>query len=113
MELQLQPAALGTLTVTMRLSGAGIKVSVVASQRETATRLSEDRTELTQIIRRAGYDAAEITVEAAAGTGGGTGDQSSPQGGGSRPGEREQPNPQPREPAGGVPESRSRRTIHV
>lgn len=73
-EIQLQPATLGTLTVTMRLSSAGLKVSVSASVRETATRLSDDRSELMQLIRRAGYESADVTVEAAGAWQGGAGD---------------------------------------
>ncbi|WP_226577967.1 flagellar hook-length control protein FliK [Acuticoccus sediminis] len=107
-EIQLQPAALGSLTVTMRLTAGALKVSVVASHRETATRLNEDRGELTQLIRRAGYDASEITVEAAASTQSGWGDDNPSPGGGDR---REFEERRQRRPA--VTESRGRRAIHV
>ena len=70
-ELQLHPAALGTLSVTMRLSSLGLKVSVVASVRETAERLADDKAELADLVRRIGYDGAEVTIEAATGTGSG------------------------------------------
>ncbi|WP_420391342.1 flagellar hook-length control protein FliK [Acuticoccus sp.] len=70
-ELQLQPATLGTLSVTMRLSPTGLKVSVVATTREAAARLGEDRAELVELVRRAGYEAAEITVSEAGLAGGG------------------------------------------
>lgn len=73
-ELQLHPAALGTLTVTMRLSSAGLKVSVMASVRETAERLSEDRDELAALVRRAGYDDAEISIDASSARSAGDGD---------------------------------------
>jgi chemotaxis protein MotD len=64
-EIQLHPASLGSLTVTMRLSPAGLKVSVTASVRETAHRLETDKAELTDLIRRAGYDAAEVSIDMA------------------------------------------------
>jgi flagellar hook-length control protein FliK len=67
-EIQLHPASLGALTVTMRLSSAGLKVNVTASVRETAQRLDTDKAELNELIRRAGYDAAEISIEAASAT---------------------------------------------
>lgn len=62
-ELQLQPASLGTVTVTLRLSGTGLRVSVAASVRETAQRLAEDRGELAELVRRAGYGDAEVSVD--------------------------------------------------
>lgn len=105
-ELQLQPAALGTLTVTMRLSSSGLKVNVSASLRETATRLSEDRAELTQLIRRAGYEASEITVEAASPSQGFSGGEDSPSRD-ERPDRGERRERQPEPPL------RGRRTIHV
>lgn len=66
-ELQLQPAALGTVTVTMRLSSLGLKVTVAASTRETATRLNEDHAELADLIRKIGYEDADVIVVEAAG----------------------------------------------
>ncbi len=107
-ELQLQPATLGSLTVTMRLSPGGLKVNVMTTVRETATRLSEDRAELTQLIRRAGYDASEITVEAAsAPQGGGAGEDNAPS-----QGERRDPQEQ-RQPRERLSEGRGRRALHV
>ncbi|MBJ3778695.1 flagellar hook-length control protein FliK [Acuticoccus mangrovi] len=64
-ELQLQPASLGTLTVTMRLSPVGLRVTLSANSRETAQRLTEERSELTEAIRRAGYAGVEVSVEEA------------------------------------------------
>ncbi|ORE95781.1 hypothetical protein ATO13_02945 [Stappia sp. 22II-S9-Z10] len=114
-EIQLQPAALGSLTVTMRLSGSGLKVSVVASVKETAARLSEDRSELTQLIRRAGYEASEITVEAAsAPSGGGEGEgDASAGGGGRRGGFFYTPDDEPAPPRGTVTETRTSRSVNV
>lgn len=106
-ELQLQPATLGTLTVTMRLSASGLKVNVSASLRETATRLSEDRAELTQLIRKAGYEASEITVEAATGAQSFAGGDEAP----SREGRQEERGERRERQPG--PELRGRRTIHV
>jgi chemotaxis protein MotD len=68
-EIQLHPAALGTITVSMRLSAAGLKVSMTASVRETAQMLQEQRSELVDLIRRAGYGSSDVTVEQAAAVG--------------------------------------------
>ena len=107
-ELHLQPATLGSLTVTMRLSAGGLKVNVVTSVRETAARLGDDRAELTQLIRRAGYEATEITVEpASAPQGGGSGEDNAPSGGERRDPEERRATRRP------VDETRTRRTIHV
>lgn len=65
LEIQLHPATLGTVSVAMRLSPLGMKVSVSTSLKETAERLQEDRGELVDLFRRAGYDRADVTVEAA------------------------------------------------
>lgn len=61
-ELQLQPASLGALAVTMRLSGSGLRILVSATNRETADMLREDRDALASLIEGAGYDASEIIV---------------------------------------------------
>lgn len=61
-ELSLQPASLGTLAITMRLTGTGLRVTVAATSRETAELLREDREALSGLIEGAGYDASEIIV---------------------------------------------------
>ena len=61
-ELSLQPASLGNLVVTMRLSGSGLRISVSTSTRETADILREDRKALKSLIEDAGYEADEILV---------------------------------------------------
>lgn len=66
LELQLQPAALGALTVTMRLFPSGLKVTMSATSRETAQMLQENRAELSELIRRVGYGGADVSVEHAA-----------------------------------------------
>ncbi|WP_108662702.1 flagellar hook-length control protein FliK [Acuticoccus kandeliae] len=62
-EIQLQPASMGTLSVTFRLTPFGMKVTVAANVRETAQRLQDDRAELTDMIRRAGYENVEVSIE--------------------------------------------------
>lgn len=61
-ELALQPASLGALSITLRLTGAGLRVTVSASSRETAELLREDREALAALIEGAGYDASEVIV---------------------------------------------------
>ena len=61
-ELSLQPASLGNLVVTMRLSGSGLRISVSTSTREAADVLREDRKALKSLIEDAGYEADEILV---------------------------------------------------
>jgi chemotaxis protein MotD len=68
LEIQLHPATLGVITITMRLSGSGLKISFAASSRDSAQILQEQRAELTELIRRAGYGSPEVTVELAAST---------------------------------------------
>jgi len=94
-EIQLQPAALGALTVTMRLSPAGLKVTVSASSRETAQLLDENRKELAELIRGVGYDGADVTVEQAAAANADAGG-SGPGAGGNPPSERRRPVDPPR-----------------
>lgn len=63
LEIALQPAALGTLTVTFRLTAAGtMKVAVSASERDTALTLAEEREELAAIIGASGYAVEDVTV---------------------------------------------------
>ncbi|GAB5375587.1 MAG: hypothetical protein AcusKO_20490 [Acuticoccus sp.] len=61
-ELSLQPASLGAVAVTMRLSGSGLRILVSASNRATADLLREDREALASLIEGVGYDAREIIV---------------------------------------------------
>jgi len=61
-ELSLQPASLGALAITMRLTGTGMRVTVSATSRETADLLREDREALATLINGAGYDASEVIV---------------------------------------------------
>jgi hypothetical protein len=67
LEIALQPAALGSLTVTFRLTSTGtLKVAVTATERETAIALEEDTDALAAVVAAAGYTVEEITVRHAA-----------------------------------------------
>lgn len=61
-EISLQPASLGAIAITMRLTGSGLRVTVSATSRETAEQLREDRDALATLVEGAGYDASEIIV---------------------------------------------------
>lgn len=61
-EISLQPASLGALAVTMRITGSGLRVSISASQRETAAALEEDLDKLTALVREAGLDPEAVEV---------------------------------------------------
>lgn len=61
-EISLQPASLGAIAITMRLTGTGLRLTVAATTRETADTLREDRGALAALIADAGYDASEIIV---------------------------------------------------
>ncbi len=61
-EISLQPASLGAIAITMRLTGTGLRVTVSATSRETAEQLREDRDALAALIGSAGYEANEIIV---------------------------------------------------
>ncbi len=62
MEIALQPASLGALAVTMRITGTGLRVSISASQRETALALEEDIEKLTALVREAGFDPEAVDI---------------------------------------------------
>ena len=62
MEISLQPASLGALAVTMRITGTGLRVTIAASQRETAAALEEDIEKLETLVRAAGFDPDAIDV---------------------------------------------------
>ncbi|MCF3932455.1 flagellar hook-length control protein FliK [Acuticoccus sp. M5D2P5] len=68
-EIQLQPASLGTLSVTFRLTPYGLKVTMSANMRDTAQRLQDDRAELVDLIRRAGYGKVDVSIETASAAG--------------------------------------------
>ncbi|MEM9356965.1 MAG: flagellar hook-length control protein FliK [Pseudomonadota bacterium] len=61
-ELSLQPASLGAISVTMRLSGSGLRVSIVATSLETTDLLQEESEKLAALLKSIGYDSDEITV---------------------------------------------------
>ncbi|MEM0908624.1 MAG: flagellar hook-length control protein FliK [Pseudomonadota bacterium] len=61
-EISLQPASLGALAVTLRLTSAGLKVTVSATNRETAELLNEDKDALANLVAQAGYRSDDIEV---------------------------------------------------
>lgn len=77
-EIALQPATLGSLTVTIRLSPSGLKVSVAATERETARTLSEDSAAMADLVKLAGYEVEEIDIAFAPVTAIASGTENSP-----------------------------------
>lgn len=61
-ELMLRPASLGLLTVTMRLTGSGLRVSINASERETTALLQEQEEALKAVLGEAGYEIEGIDL---------------------------------------------------
>lgn len=68
LELALQPASLGTLAVTLRLTPGGLKVTVSATSRETAALLDDDRHALQTLMADAGYAVDALVVETVSAT---------------------------------------------
>ncbi|MFN4125327.1 flagellar hook-length control protein FliK [Pannonibacter indicus] len=65
LEIQLQPMELGTVKVTMKLSGDSVQVVMTASNPDTAELLKQDRQLLDQMMRATGHKADSITIQAA------------------------------------------------
>lgn len=65
LEIQLQPMELGTVKVTMKLSGDTVQVVMTASNPDTAELLKQDRQLLDQMMRATGHKADSITIQAA------------------------------------------------
>lgn len=61
-ELALQPASLGALTVTMRLTSNGLRVTINASTREAAARLEDERNDITELFSHSGHEVEDVTI---------------------------------------------------
>lgn len=66
MQIQLHPADLGTLDVSMRLVGGALAIELSASQSETVQLLSSDKDSLRKLLKDAGFsvDDASISIVA-------------------------------------------------
>ncbi|SUA99508.1 Flagellar hook-length control protein FliK [Pannonibacter phragmitetus] len=65
LEIQLQPMELGSVKVTMKLTGDTVQVVMTASNPDTAELLKQDRQLLDQLMRATGQRADSITIQAA------------------------------------------------
>lgn len=65
LEIQLQPMELGTVKVTMKLTGDSVQVVMTASNPDTVELLKQDRQLLDQMMRATGHKADSITIQAA------------------------------------------------
>lgn len=65
LEIQLQPMELGSVKVTMKLTGDAVDVVLTASNPDTAELLKQDRQLLDQMMRATGHKADSITIQAA------------------------------------------------
>jgi chemotaxis protein MotD len=63
LQLQLQPADLGTLTVTLSMRDQMLDIKLEAAEQRTAHMLETDREKLTEILRSAGYALDGVTVQ--------------------------------------------------
>ncbi|MEH0076458.1 flagellar hook-length control protein FliK [Pannonibacter sp. Pt2] len=65
LEIQLQPMELGSVKVTMKLTGDTVQVVMTASNPDTVELLKQDRQLLDQMMRATGHKADSITIQAA------------------------------------------------
>lgn len=70
LDIQLHPDTLGTVTVRMRSSAAGLEVKLHASNPQTAKLLKEDQAKLSELLRAEGLEAANVSVVDGADAGG-------------------------------------------
>ena len=63
LHIQLQPADLGTLNVTLSLRDQVLDIKLEAAEHRTARMLETDREKLTEILRSAGYSLDGVTVQ--------------------------------------------------
>ena len=92
LNLELEPASLGTVTVTLHLSAEGLDVHLAANQSSTMNLINKDKDNLSDQLRQSGYALAGVAVtlsspdgSGATNNGSGTQDpsgQSASQGGG-------------------------------
>ncbi|WP_346896966.1 flagellar hook-length control protein FliK [uncultured Roseibium sp.] len=66
LEIKLTPVELGTVKVTLKITGGNVEVTMTASNPQTAELLKQDRQLLDQMLRATGHKADSITIQAAA-----------------------------------------------
>jgi chemotaxis protein MotD len=66
LEIKLTPVELGTVKVTLKITGGNVEVTMTASNPQTAELLKQDRQLLDQMLRATGHRADSITIQAAA-----------------------------------------------
>lgn len=66
LEIKLTPVELGTVKVTLKITGGNVEVTMTASNPQTADLLKQDRQLLDQMLRATGHKADSITIHAAA-----------------------------------------------
>lgn len=82
LQIQLQPADMGTVTVRMELKNEGLMVHVEASRGETAELIRNDQETLSKLLRSAGYGIDATSIRVVEGDRSGASQQFSQQGGG-------------------------------
>jgi chemotaxis protein MotD len=63
LEIQLRPAELGTVKVTLKIVGDAVEVTLRTSNPDTAELLKQDRQMLDRMLRATGYKADSITIQ--------------------------------------------------
>lgn len=66
LEIKLTPVELGTVKVSLKITGGNVEVTMTASNPQTAELLKQDRQLLDQMLRATGHRADSITIQAAA-----------------------------------------------
>lgn len=62
LNLELEPASLGTVTITLNLSAGGLDVRLAASQSSTMNLINKDKDSLSDQLRQSGYSLAGVAV---------------------------------------------------
>ena len=62
MQVALEPAELGVITVRMQLAGDTLRLHVSAERGGTASLLERDRDQLAKVLHSAGYDIENVTI---------------------------------------------------
>jgi len=65
LEIKLTPVELGTVKVSLKITGGNVEVTMTASNPQTAEMLKQDRQLLDQMLRATGHRAETITIQAA------------------------------------------------
>ncbi len=66
LEIKLTPVELGSVKVTLKITGGNVEVTMTASNPQTAELLKQDRQLLDQMLRATGHRADSITIQTAA-----------------------------------------------